>query len=123
MKLMKRNLQTVYYCLYRGKEPVLDSDGNETGEYKVLYGKPVKMKCSVSAAKGFSEVNPFGNQDSYDKVIVVDNMRCPVDENTVFFIDSTPGYYHGKPTFDYTVHRVAKSLNSVSIAVSKVKTS
>lgn len=34
-----------------------------------------------------------------------------------------PGYRQGKPAFDYTVKRVAKSLNTISYAVSKVKVS
>ena len=29
MKLMKRNQTAIYYCLYKGKEPLLDEDGNE----------------------------------------------------------------------------------------------
>ena len=32
MKLMKRNLKPVHYCLYKGREPLLDDDGNETGD-------------------------------------------------------------------------------------------
>lgn len=123
MKLMKRNLRPIYYCLYKGREPLLDDDGNETGEYNVGYKKPVKLMCNVSPATGEAQLGMFGNLESYDKVIITDDMDCPIDENTVLFIDSKPGYNQGKPTFDYTVRRVAKSLNSISIAVSKVKVS
>lgn len=35
MKLMKRNLTPVHYCLYSERIPLLDDDGYETGEYKV----------------------------------------------------------------------------------------
>lgn len=63
------------------------------------------------------------NLDSYDKVLITDDMSCPIDENTVLFVDSKPGYRQGKPAFDYTVKRVAKSLNTISYAVSKVKVS
>jgi hypothetical protein len=65
----------------------------------------------------------FGNLESYDKVLVTDDMSCPIDENTVLFVDSKPGYNQGVPTYDYTVRRVAKSLNSISYAISKVKVS
>lgn len=37
MRLMKRNQTAIYYCLYKRKEPLLDEDGNETSEYRVLY--------------------------------------------------------------------------------------
>ena len=43
MKLMKRNLQPVHYCLYADRIPILDDDGYETGETKVGYGEPVKL--------------------------------------------------------------------------------
>ena len=123
MRLMKRNQTAIYYCLYKGKEPLLDEDGNETSEYRILYERPVKLMCSVSHATGDAQVNMFGNLDSYDKVLITNDMSCPIDENTVLFVDSKPGYRQGKPAFDYTVKRVAKSLNTISYAVSKVKVS
>jgi hypothetical protein len=123
MKLMKRNLSPIYYCLYKGREPLLDEDGNETGEYTIGYQKPVKLMCNVSPATGYAQATMFGNLESYDKVLVTDDMSCPIDENTVLFVDSKPGYNQGVPTYDYTVRRVAKSLNSISYAISKVKVS
>lgn len=52
--------------------------------------------CSVSHATGYAQVNMFGNLDSYDKVLITDDMSCPIDENTVLFVDSKPGYRQGK---------------------------
>lgn len=123
MRLLQRNLTPIWYCLYKGKTALTDDDGYETGESTVSYEKPVKMMCNVSPATGEAQIGMFGNLESYDKVIVTDDMDCPIDENTVLFIDKKPGYNNGKPTFDYKVQRVAKSLNSISIAVSKVKVS
>ena len=124
MKLMNRNLSTVHYCLYNKRVPLLDADGNETGEYKVVYSEPTELKCNVSPAKGYAQAEMFGNLDSYDKVVVTDKVGCPIDENTVLFIDKEPEFdKDGKPIYDYTVRRVAKSLNAVSYAVSKVKVS
>lgn len=123
MRLMKRNQTAIYYCLYKEKKPLLDEDGNETSEYRVLYEQPVKLMCSVSHATGYAQVNMFGNLDSYDKVLITDDMNCPIDENTVLFVDREPDYQDGKPVYDYTIKRVAKSLNTISYAVSKVKVS
>ena len=51
-------------------------------------------------------------------------MTCPIDENTVLFVDKEPEYdADGTPIYDYFVRRVAKSLNCISIAIAKVKTS
>lgn len=123
MKLMKRNLTPVYYCLYSDRQPIMDDDGYETGEYGVGYGKAVKLMCSVSPATGYAQAEMFGSLESYDKVLITDDMTCPIDENTVLFIDKEPEFEGGKPKFDYKVRRVAKSLNAISYAVSKVKVS
>lgn len=123
MKLMKRNLTPVHYCLYSERVPLKDDDGYETGEYKVGYGEAVQLMCSVSPAMGYAQAEMFGNLESYDKVLITDDMTCPIDENTVLFIDKEPEFEDGKPKYDYTVRRVAKSLNAISVAVSKVKVS
>lgn len=124
MRLMKRNLTTVHYCLYDGEHPQLDEDGYETGEKQVDYKRPVKLVCSVSPAMGYAQVNMFGNLESYDKVLITDDMSCPIDENSVLFIDKRPEFNsEGVPLFDYRVRRVAKSQNCISYAISKVKVS
>ena len=66
----------------------------------------------------------FGNLESYDKVLITDDMSCPIDENTVLFVDKEPEFsQEGVPLFDYRVRRVAKSLNNISYAISKVTVS
>lgn len=124
MKTMERNKQRFFYLLYDRKEPVKDEDGNETGEETVIYKEAVSCRANVSAATGASQVEQFGSLTGYDKVIVTDDLTCPIDENSVLFLDKEPEYDEdGKPLYDYMVKRVAKSLNSVSIAVTKVSVS
>lgn len=139
MITLKRNQRLFYYCLYAGKTPIIDEYGNETGESIVTYQAPVEMLANVSPATGLSNTEQFGNLENYDKVIVTDDLECPIDENSVLFIDKEPEFTDGQtheptavttadvsvsiPVPDYIVVRVAKSLNSVSIAVRKVKVS
>lgn len=124
MKTMERNKQMFFYLLYDRKEPVKDGDGNETGEETVVYKPAVSFRANVSAATGASQVEQFGSLTGYDKVIVTDDLSCPIDENSVLFLDKEPEYGEdGKPLYDYMVKRVARSLNSVSIAVTKVSVS
>lgn len=124
MRTLKRNETAFYYMLYLGTENITDSLGYETGEKSVRYGNAELMFANVSPATGQSTVEQFGSLDRYDKVIVTDDLLCPIDENTVLFIDIPPTYdSNGNPLYDYIVRRVAKSLNSISIAVSKVMTS
>lgn len=124
MKTMEQNKTPFWYLLYDKKVPVMDDDGNETGDYRVIYKEAVQRKENISAATGSAQVEQFGNFISYDKVIVTDDLSCPIDENSVLFIDKEPEYDpDGNPLYDYIVKRVAKSLNSISYAVSKVNVS
>lgn len=121
MRILERNKRTIYYMLYQGKTPVSE-EGLESGESAVCYYPAVSMRVNVSPATGYAQTEQFGNLANYDKVIVTDDMTCPIDENSVLFIDKEPEYdsVTGTPLYDYTVRRVAKSLYSISIAVSKV---
>ena len=139
MRTLKRNQRPFWYCLYQGEIPILDEYGNESGETIVTYEDEVELSANISQATGQSNTEQFGNLENYDKVIVIDDLDCPIDENSVLFIDKEPEYKDAEynevtaitvtgatvkvPVYDYIVRRVAKSLNSISIAVSKVKVS
>lgn len=124
MKTMERNKVGFWYLLYDRKEPVTDENGNETGEETVVYRDAVPFRANVSAATGSSQVEQFGALSGYDKVIVTDDMGCPIDEHSILFLDKEPEYDgDGRPLYDYMVKRVAKSLNSISYAVTKVSVS
>ena len=124
MKTMERNKIGFWYLLYDRKDPVVDEYGNETGEETVVYKEPASFRANVSTATGSSQVEQFGALSGYDKVIVTDDMACPMDEHSVLFLDKEPEYSEdGRPLYDYMVKRVAKSLNSISYAVTKVSVS
>lgn len=119
MRTLERNKQTIYYALYEGKEPLTDEYGNPTGEYEVLYSEPVFLKINVSAARGEYSTRQFGEMENYDKILVTDDINLPISETSILWIDSLDTT---KP-HDYIVKKVARSLNSVSYAVSKVSVS
>ena len=125
MKCLERNKQTLWYANYESEQEITDGDSFETGEKEVVYSAPVRMRANVSPATGNSSVEQFGNSLQYDKVIVTDDLNCSIDEHSVLCIDSPPVTDIGGKLvkFDYIVKKVAKSLNSVSIAVSKVEVS
>ena len=94
---------------------------------------------NVSAAQGQAQVEMFGNADFYNKVILVDDKDCPIDENTALFVDkevelSTESVYvmrNGKlvlesiliPIKDYVVKQVASYPDFKAFAIDKVKVS
>ena len=146
LRLLKRNKRTIYYCLLSDVVPVADSEGYESGEQELIYAEAVAIEANVSAATGQSQIEQFGSFINYDKVIMSDDLELPIDENTVWFIDKEPEYREvvvgtekvidektGQevdkdiivkvPIYDYVVKRIAKSLNGLSIAISKVKVS
>lgn len=119
LRTLERNKQVIYYALFDGKEPVIDEYGNQTGEYEILYTPPTLLKINVSAARGEYSTRQFGDTENYDKVLMTDDLSVPITETSILWIDSLDTL---KP-HDYIVKKVAKSLNSVSIAVSKVSVS
>ena len=134
MKCMGRNKSKFYYSLYERKEPIVDEYGNATGEYNVFYGNPQEFTANISAAKGETTTRQFGEAESYDKVIVMDNEAPPIDEYSILWVDTVPTVNEDGALakneegeiltpHDYIVKKVAKSLNSVSIAISKVTVS
>ena len=129
-----RNKSRFYYALYKERIPIIDDYGNTTGEYDVIHENPVEFAANISAAKGETTTRQFGESESYDKVIVMDNDAPPIDEYTVLWIDTVPQVDEDGALatndenevitpHDYIVKKVARSLNSVSIAISKVNVS
>ena len=126
MKTLNRNKTVFYYALYEGKEPMVDDYGNTTGEYEVKYSEPHKFFANISAANGKADVEQFGANVDYDKVIVGDGIFPQIDEYSILWIDTVPVIdIEGKTEtpHDYVVKKIAKSLNSISVAVTKVEVS
>ncbi len=123
MHTLARNKRDFLYCLYLGEDtPIYDEYGNETGELKVAYSAPVKARGNISPATGQSVTEMFGSLDNYDKVIVLNGTDTPIDTETVLFINKPyEENEDGLPVYDYTVRRVAKSLNFTAIAIRKVE--
>ena len=122
MRCMARNKTTFYYALYTGQTEIIDEYGNATGQYSVTYSDPIMALGNVSAAQGEIQTRQFGESENYDKAIVLDEIDTPIDEHSILWVDTPPSIDGGstKTPHDYVVKKVARSLNSVSIAISKV---
>ena len=120
---MVKNMRTFYYAVYKDKDEIFDEYGNKTGEYKVIYSNPIKCKGNISSAQGEIQSRQFGDSESYDKVIVISNVGIQINEHSVLWVDNSPTINDDGTTetpYDYIVIKVARSLNSVSIAIKKV---
>ncbi len=123
MRCMVRNKTKFYYASYKDHTEIIDEYGNATGEYEVSYSNPIACLGNISAAQGEMQSRQFGESESYDKVIVLDDGDAPIDEHSILWVDTLPHLNEDGTTdtpHDYIVKKVAKSLNGVSIAIRKV---
>lgn len=128
---MNRNKSAFFYALYVSKEQGTDDYGNPTGGVDIAHRNPQEFRANTSAAKGETQTRQFGESENYDKVIVMGSDAPPIDEYSILWVDTVPQLddkgalalnEEGEAItpHDYIVKKVARSLNSVSIAISKV---
>lgn len=123
MRCLVRNKRDFYYALYERKEEIEDEYGNKTGEYAVIYSKPIKGRGNISAAQGEIQNRQFGDSESYDKIIALGDVNIPIDEYSILWVDNLPIINADGSTdtpHDYIVKAKARSLNVVALAISKV---
>ena len=123
MRLLRRNLTPVYYCLFDHREQILDEDGNWTGEWDYIYKDPVREDMVQAPNRGYIHADFYGRMDSYDKTLVCANMDCPIDEETMLYINKEPEYdANGRPiNFNYSVRNVAPGINTIRYFVMGVQ--
>lgn len=122
MRSMERNKVDIWYALYQDKVPILDDEGNETGEYQTGYSNPVKFRIRVSPNKGSAGDEVFGKSLEYDRVMNTADHSFPIDEYSILWIDIIPEIKEDGTTDtpnDFTVVRVAKDLNEWLFAIKK----
>lgn len=132
MRMMNRNKVKIYYALYEGKVDAVDEYGNFTGEKEPQYSNPVALYANVSAVKkGEAQAWQFGDNLNYDRTVALDTDCPPIDEYSVLWVDSEPQLNTDGTLAtndsgeiitprDHVVKRVAKSLNTVVLAIQKV---
>lgn len=121
MRTLERNKQTFWYANPTGTQTLIDDYGNECGT-AVVYSEPVSFKANISAARGTAELDEFGINENYTKTIVTDDLGLPVEKSSVLWIDREPNE-SGTVSHNFVVVAVAKSLNSLTIAVKEVNVS
>lgn len=110
MRDLKRNQVCITYRLYLGNEEIIDEHGNSTGQYAPLFGEEQPLFLSVSANKGDYSEQTFGSVLDYDRVMLISDPECPIDEDSRVKIDGDT----------YVVKGVARSLNAAQYAIKRV---
>lgn len=124
-------MQTFWFAQRVDNTPIVDEYGYESGETHVAYTKPVECRGNISPAHGSASSRLFGIDLNYERVIVMDNPCTPINEETVLWVDTKPQLDRDGALIldedelpltphDHIVREVARSLNSVAIAIKKV---
>ena len=79
------NTKKIWYAFYEEEQPVKDSDGNYTGEYELVYGKPHLTRANLSAARGTASNDVFGLNAQYSKKMSTAKMDLGIDEQTLIW--------------------------------------
>lgn len=135
MRGLKRNKVELWYQQYGANIPIYETglDGNLvldpvtgepilTGDFTTKYKDPVSFEANVSPARSEASTDPFGVDVKYDKTISSCEIDLPIDELSRLFVDKEPRYDADGTLIneaDYKVVKVAKSLNSLLIAIKK----
>ena len=88
MRCLKRNKVSFYYANIIGSEEATDENGYKTGETRLIYDKPKELKANISVAQGEVVFQLFGGNESYDKIIVSDDVNIPINEYSVLWRDT-----------------------------------
>lgn len=125
MRSLRRNEKRFWYANYTGNEEIR-SGGKRTGQHKIKYGNPIEARANVSAARGSLDDEHFGINADYDRSITTCDKNLNLDESSVLWIEKTPEIAADGSTetpWDYVVVKVAKSINSTTVAIKKVSVS
>ena len=116
MRTLEINRQPMWYALCTGKTEVIDEYGNHTGVYELTYSNPVYYPVNMSESRNIVNFEAFGITADYDRTFVTSDLSCPIKEDTIIWFGADPA----TDPHNYVVHRIANSLNSITIAIRAV---
>lgn len=120
MRDLARNKQQIYYKNFLEKTDITEKDeyGNVlvTGSYEIAYSDLKSFKISISANKGDTTQQMFGNQLDYDRVMITSDMGFDISETSILWIDNA----NTAKGHNFEVKAIAKSLNVMQIAIKQV---
>lgn len=107
MRTLKLNESDYWVVNAIGTEDVMDSDGYFTGEKKVMYSEPQKIRLHLFPANGDVIRRSFG--ETLDIDMVSSSTSIVLETGTLLFEDEPVDDFD--KTYDYEVSKISKSLN------------
>lgn len=115
MRCLYRNRQAFKYAPYLSSDELMNEGDEYTGEREPKYREAVTLYGNISPANGRADVQAFGVELNYDKVIVMERIPDDLTETAGLWVDDLDA-----EAPDYAVRRISRSLNSVEIAIARV---
>jgi hypothetical protein len=142
MRMAYKNKTKMYFVAEKHKVPVYetDDDGNilyitvdgknipvETGNTKIVYGKPIEMRANIAMSGGDAQATEFGlSVSDYDATIVCAKGRYGLKEGSYIWHTSKVSYLDEDDTepdvssADYVCIKVSESINLVKYVLKAV---
>lgn len=90
MRDLKKNQRELWYALYREKIPIVDENGDETGDYTTGYSPPVSFCANLSPGKGSAQAAVFGTDIDFTRSISTTDMDLPITETSLVWYETEP---------------------------------
>lgn len=98
MHVLERNKEYLWYANPTGEEYVTDANGYKTGERKITYATPTKVKMSMAissgannlGSQGMAELERYGIATGYTHRAVTDDMDCQMGEESLVWYKIEP---------------------------------
>ena len=98
MHVLGRNKEYLWYANPTGEQYVTDENGYKTGERKITYATPTKVKMSMAissgannlGSQGMAELERYGIATGYTHRAVTDDMDCPMGEESLVWYKIEP---------------------------------
>ena len=119
MRNLMKNTRKLWYSNYSKKNPILDENGDETGDYSNGYSRPVPFYATLSASKGAAYADMFGTNLDYSRTLSTTE-NLPITEESLIWV-SVPSLKKdgtvNDEAADYTIAGIADGLNELVVAL------
>lgn len=119
MRNLKKNTKKLWYSNYSGKIPILDENGDKTGDYESGYTVPTSFLATLSASRGNAYADMFGTNIDYTRTLSTVE-KIPIREESLIWVNEpamNPDGTVDSESADYSVTGIAEGLVGVVIAL------